>query len=160
MVVADELDWHAMVAAIKSRKEGTEVVSTTTPDPPQVGGVKEVLETDKKRSQQNVGTVAGGATERASARRSTPIRTDSDPVEPNMEINIICTTWKGQKDRKPTIVMKHKENLMKNITSKLSEVWYVDFGASNHMMSHEEWFSYLEKLEQLRVVKLETTPHI
>ena len=59
-----------------------------------------------------------------------------------------------------TFVMKDKANAMKASTSKLNEVWYVDFGASNHMMSHEEWFSYLEKPEQLRVVETsEDTPH-
>ena len=49
--------------------------------------------------------------------------------------------------------MKHKANSMKESTSKLNEVWYVDSGASNHMTSHEEWFSYLEKPEQLGVVE-------
>ena len=45
-------------------------------------------------------------------------------------------------------------------TSKLSEVWYVDSGASNHMMSHEEWFSYFEKLEEQGVVEMgDDTPH-
>ena len=34
---------------------------------------------------------------------------------------------------------------MKKTTPKSDEVWYVDFGASNHMTSHKEWFSYLEK---------------
>ena len=48
----------------------------------------------------------------------------------------------------PTVVIKHKENSMKARTSKLNEVWYVDSGASHHMTSHEEWFSYLEKLEK------------
>ena len=49
---------------------------------------------------------------------------------------------------------------MKVSTSKLNEVWYVDFGASNHMTNHEEWFFYLEKLEQLEVVEIvEDTPH-
>ena len=49
---------------------------------------------------------------------------------------------------------------MKANTWKLNEVWYVDFGASNHMMSHEECFSYLEKLEQIGVVETgDDTPH-
>ena len=48
----------------------------------------------------------------------------------------------------PAFVMKHKVNSMKASTSKLNEVWYVDFGVSNRMKSHEEWFSYLEKLEK------------
>ena len=46
------------------------------------------------------------------------------------------------------------------VTSKRNEVWYVDFGASNHMTSHKEWFSYLEKPEQLGFVKTgDDAPH-
>ena len=41
---------------------------------------------------------------------------------------------------------------MKKTTPKSDEVWYVDSGASNHMKSHKEWFSYLEKPMQLGVV--------
>ena len=41
--------------------------------------------------------------------------------------------------------MEHKANLMKKTTSKSEEVWYVNSEASNHMTSHEEWFSFLEK---------------
>ena len=42
---------------------------------------------------------------------------------------------------------------MKMSTSKPNEVWYVDFGVSNHMTRHEEWFSHLEKPEQSGVVE-------
>ena len=49
--------------------------------------------------------------------------------------------------------MRHEANLMKKITPKLDEVWYVDSGMSNHMTNHEEWFSYLEKPEQPGVVE-------
>ena len=31
-------------------------------------------------------------------------------------------------------------------------MWYVDYEASNHMTSHKEWFSYLEKPKQPGVV--------
>ena len=55
--------------------------------------------------------------------------------------------------------MKHKANLMKTSTSKPNEVWYVDSGVSNHMTSHAEWFAYLEKPEQLGVVK-NRRPHL
>ena len=47
---------------------------------------------------------------------------------------------------------RHEENSMKQTTLKSDEVWYVDSGASNYMMSHNEWFSYLEKPMQPRVV--------
>ena len=53
----------------------------------------------------------------------------------------------------PTFVMKHKANSMKMSTSKSNELWYVDSSASNHMKNHEEWFSHLEKPEQLGVVE-------
>ena len=56
--------------------------------------------------------------------------------------------------------MKHKVNSMKTSTLKPNEVWYVDSRASNHMTSHEEWFSYLETLEQPGVVETgDDTPH-
>ena len=49
---------------------------------------------------------------------------------------------------------------MKKTTPKSDEVWFVDSGASNHMMSHEEWFSYLEKPDQPGVVEIgDDTPH-
>ena len=50
---------------------------------------------------------------------------------------------------------------MKKTTPKLEEVCYVNSGAMNHMMSHEEWFSYLEKLEQPGVVETgDDTPRL
>ena len=50
--------------------------------------------------------------------------------------------------------MRHKVNAMKKTTPTSDEVWYVESGASNHMTSHKEWFSYLEKPEQPRVVEI------
>ena len=45
-------------------------------------------------------------------------------------------------------------------TSKPNEVWYVDSGASNHMTSHKEWFSYLEKPEKQGVFEIgDDNPH-
>ena len=56
--------------------------------------------------------------------------------------------------------MKDMANSMKKTTSQSDEVWYVDSRTSNHMTSHEEWFSYLEKPEQLGVVETgDDTPH-
>ena len=50
---------------------------------------------------------------------------------------------------------------MKTSTSKLNEVWYVDSGVSNHIMTHKEWFSFSEKLEQPGVVETgNDTPHL
>ena len=56
---------------------------------------------------------------------------------------------------------RHEANLMKKTTPKSDEVWYIDSGASNHMMSHKEWFSYLEKPMQPGVVATgDDTPHL
>ena len=54
--------------------------------------------------------------------------------------------------------MKHKLNSMKTSTSKPNEVWYIDSRAANHMMSHKEWFSHLEKPKQLGVVETSDDP--
>ena len=55
---------------------------------------------------------------------------------------------------------RREANSMKKTTPKSDEVWYVDSGASNHMKSHKEWFSYLEKPEQPGVVATrDDTPH-
>ena len=55
---------------------------------------------------------------------------------------------------------RHEANSMKKTTPKSDEVLYVDSGTSNHMTSHKEWFSYLEKPMQPRVVATEDdTPH-
>ena len=61
--------------------------------------------------------------------------------------------------------MKHKANSMAVNTLKPNEVWYVDSGTSNHMTSHKEWFSYLEKPEKQGVVEtgddtLHTIEHV
>ena len=49
--------------------------------------------------------------------------------------------------------MKDRANSMAVNTLKRNEVWYVDSRALNHMTSHEEWFSHLEKSKQSGVVK-------
>ena len=43
--------------------------------------------------------------------------------------------------------MKHEANSMEMTTYKLEDVWYVASGASKHMTSHKECFSFLEKPE-------------
>ena len=40
IVVVDEVTRHAMEVADKRKTEGTGAVPTTTPDPPEAGGVK------------------------------------------------------------------------------------------------------------------------
>ena len=51
-----------------------------------------------------------------------------------------------------TFMMKKKANSIKMSTLNPNEVWYMDFGASSHMMNREKWFSHLKKPEQYRVV--------
>ena len=80
--VEDEVGWHAMEAAGKSKFECTHTVPTAVPDPPGGGGVKVELETGTKRPTQNDGIVASEATEKASAGRSVPIQTNPDPARP------------------------------------------------------------------------------
>ena len=54
----------------------------------------------------------------------------------------------------------HETNSMKKTTPKSDEVCYVDSSTSNHMTSHKEWFSYLEKPMQPGVVATgDDTPH-
>ena len=57
-------------------------------------------------------------------------------------------------------MMRHEANSMRETTPKSDEVWYVDSGVSNHMTSHEEWFSYLENRSNQEWSKQETTLHI
>ena len=79
------------------REEGTEVMPTATPDPPETGGV-EAMRTDKGRPSRSVGTVARKATEKASAGRSAPIRREPDPETvpdmPTRETGSVRTTPK------------------------------------------------------------------
>ena len=146
--VGDEVDRHAIVVANRSRKEGTEAVPTTVPYPPQGGGVKAAPETGKQRPKRNVGTLVGRAIER---ERLLKKHSDSDKS--------------GATQRERERLLKKRSDLDKSESGKAKqgsqqrshyakgsrtgkgssdEVWYVYSGASNHMMSHEEWFSHLE----------------
>ena len=137
---------HATVAADKSRKEGTQEVPTTVLDPPQVGGVKAASEISKQRQTQNVGIVARRAPRRASAD-SKKSRVGSGRTKQGNRQRSYYTEGSGGSGKVGkwlAFVMRHEANSMKKTTPTLDEVWYVDFGASNHMTSHDEWFSYLE----------------
>ena len=73
MDVADEASRCAMEAANEIKVEGTEMMPTTIPDPPEIGGV-EAMRTGKGNPPRSAGTMARKATGRASAGRSAPIR--------------------------------------------------------------------------------------
>ena len=62
-----------MEATDEIKVEGTEVMPTTIPDPPEIWGV-EAMRTSKGNPSRNAGTVARRATGKASAGRSAPIR--------------------------------------------------------------------------------------
>ena len=54
-------------------------------------------------------------------------------------------------------VMRHEAHSMlaqaSTSASASNNVWFVDSGASNHMMSHEYWFQELQKPERLGYVE-------
>ena len=97
VVVEDEASRCAMEAADEIKEEGSEVMPTASPDPPEIGGL-EVTSTGKGNPPRNAGIVARKATRRVSAGRSAPIRreTGPDPVLdiPTKEIGSDCTTPK------------------------------------------------------------------
>ena len=101
MDVEDEASRHAMEEADVIREEGTKVMPTTTPDPPETGGV-EAMRTDRGKSSQSAGTVAKKATEKASAGRSAPIRREPEPAMvpdmPTRETGSVRTTPKDPKE--------------------------------------------------------------
>ena len=78
MDVEDEASRRAMEAADEIKEEGTEVMPTATPNPPETGGV-EAMKTGKGRPSWSVGTVARKATGKVSVGRSAPIRREPVP---------------------------------------------------------------------------------
>ena len=95
--VEDEASGHAMEAADMIRGEGTEVMLTATPHPPETGGV-EAMRTDRERPSRSVGTMARKSIEKTSAGKSVPTRREPDPEMvpsiPTREIGSVCTTPK------------------------------------------------------------------
>ena len=61
--VEDEASRYAIEAADEIKEEGTEMMPTATPDPPETGGV-EAMRTDKGKPSRSAGTVARKATEK------------------------------------------------------------------------------------------------
>ena len=100
MGVVDEVGRHAMEAVDKSRNDDTENMPTAVPDPPQEGGVKAAPEVGKQKPTQNAGIVAERVTEKATAGRSAPIRTNPDPARPGRIIDKVRTTRKDRRDPK------------------------------------------------------------
>ena len=162
MVVVEKSGRHAMEATEKSKTEGIIIIIILTAvlHPLQAGVVKSAPETIKESVRQSDGTVDGRFTLRASVGRSTLIWKNPDTNAVEQWSHYVECSEGAENGLEPTFVMKHKENSMRENTSKLNKVWFVYSGASNHMTSHKEWFSYLEKPEQLGFVKTgDDAPH-
>ena len=97
MGMEDEASRRAMEAADEIKEEGTEVMPTATPDPPETGGVA-AMRTDKVRPSRSARTVARKATGKESAERSVLIRRQPGPETvpdiPTREIGSDRTTPK------------------------------------------------------------------
>ena len=78
MCVEDEASRCAMEAADDIKEGSSNVMPTTTPDPPEIGG-EEVMRTGKGKPSRSAGTVARKAIGKASAGRSAPIRREPGP---------------------------------------------------------------------------------
>ena len=88
----------AMEAADEIKEGGIEMTSTTTPDPPKIGGV-EAMRTGKGKPSRSASTVPRKATEKASAGKSAPIRRESIPeMDPDMPIREIASARTTPKD--------------------------------------------------------------
>ena len=158
MVVENAVDRHTMVAAGKSKNIDIIYMPTIVPDPPQAGGVKAVRENVNRRSRRTTGIAVGKVTKKKKKPDSDKAESGRDEQGHWQQLDYV--EGLGGAGTGPNFVMKHKANSMVVNTSKPNEVSYVDSGVSNHMISHEEFFSYLEKLEQPRVVETKpvTTP--
>ena len=86
MLVEDDVDRRAMVAANKSRIKGIIDMPTTIVDSPQERGGMAVPKTGKGRLTRNVDTVARKAITKASAGERRPIRINLDRAKPNTGI--------------------------------------------------------------------------
>ena len=76
--MAEEASWRAMEVADEIKEEGTEVMPTAIPDPPEIGGV-EAMRTRKGKPSRSTGTVGRKATRKASAGRSATIQREPGP---------------------------------------------------------------------------------
>ena len=97
MGVEDEASRHAMEAADGIMEEGTQVMPTATPNPPETGGV-EAMRTGKVKPSRSVGIVATKGTEKASGGKSGPIHREPGPETvpdmPTRETDSVRTTPK------------------------------------------------------------------
>ena len=93
----DKASRCAMEAADEIKEEGSKVMPTATPDPPEAGGI-EAKRNGKGKLSRSADTVARKATGKASARRSAPIRREPGPETvpdiPTKEIGSDRTTPK------------------------------------------------------------------
>ena len=104
--VEDEASRHTMEAADGIMEEGTEVMPTATPDPPEPGGVV-AMRTDKAKPSRSAGTMARTATRKASAGKSALIRREPGPKTvldmPTRETGSVRTTPKDPKESETSL---------------------------------------------------------
>ena len=162
--VEGEASRCAMEAADEIKEGGAEMMPTAIPNPPETGGV-EAMRTGKGNPPWNAGTVARKATGRASAGRScrlgkNRVRKRFRTYRQGKSAAIALRRRIRESRKRVSLRDETRSKLNEADHPEIDEVWYVDSGASNHMTSHKEWFSYLEKPMQPGLVATEDdTPH-
>ena len=107
----DEASRCAMEAADEIKEGSTEMMRTTTMDPPETGGV-EAMGTGKGKPSRSAGTVARKATRKASAGRNAPIRREPGP-ETTLDIPAREIGSNHSTPRDPGKLTRHEANSMK-----------------------------------------------
>ena len=163
VVVVDKASRCTMEAADGTKEEGTEVIPTTIPDPPEAGGV-EATKTGKGKSVVECWYCGKKGHKESECWKkctdSEKTRSGSGQTDKGTRQRSHYVEGSGKVEKGSTFVTRHEANSMKTTTPKSDKVWYVYSGASNHMTSHKEWFSYLEKPMQPGVVATgDDTPH-
>ena len=133
VVVVDKASRCTMEAADGTKEEGTEVIPTTIPDPPEAGGV-EATKTGKGKSVVECWYCGKKGHKESECWKK---KANSDKVDSETRQRWHYAKGSGCAVTSPAFVMKHKANQIGVGTLKSKEVWYVDFGASNHMTNHE-----------------------
>ena len=157
MGMEDEVGWLATVAADKSKREGIEDVPAVVPEAYTSRESHSGAENRQTKAEAEF-WYSGKEVHKESEcwkKRVDSEKTGSGSgrIEQGNRERLHYAKGFERVGKGPAFVMRHEAYSMKKTTPKSEEVWYVHSGASNHMTSHEEWFSYLEKPEQPGVVE-------